>query len=45
MNLETIKAKYKQILEDPELESAPSDEEWELAYSKMNNKRRKHILT
>lgn len=43
MNLLQIKEKYKQILEEPESEQ--SDDEWELAYSQMKNKRRRHILT
>ena len=43
MNLLEIKEKYKQILEEPESEQ--SDDEWELAYSQMKNKRRRHILT
>lgn len=43
MNLLQLKEKYKQILEEPESEQ--SDDEWELAYSQMKNKRRRHILT
>lgn len=43
MNLLQIKEKYKRILEEPESEH--SDDEWELAYSQMKNKRRRHILT
>lgn len=43
MNLLEIKEKYKQILQEPESEQ--SDDEWEMAYSQMKNKRRRHILT
>ena len=43
MNLLEIKEKYKQILEEPESEQ--SEDEWEMAYSQMKNKRRRHILT
>ena len=43
MNLSEIKEKYKQILEESEQDK--SDDEWEIAYSRMKNKRRRHVLT
>jgi len=38
-----IKEKYRQIIEEPELESQ-SEDEWEDTYQTMKNKRRRNIL-